>query len=134
MNITGAFATQSFGNSLFYLLHCSGSLTNVSSYICGLKWRTCKCEQVTEHRLFDRAEEIVDRDEPHMRRAVLGRAQRIEQAVENLRQRHNCDHEGWHTVRGRHDCEVCSDTLLDFINECNRCPLRACNRCRNNRL
>lgn len=62
-----------------YASCCSDSLTNVSSYVCGLKWKTCKCEEAHEHRLLDRAEEIVDRDEPHVRPFLQPRAQGVDQ-------------------------------------------------------
>lgn len=58
----------------------------------------------------------------------------IEAIALHLRANHECEHERWAFVRGRNWCEECGDVLPLFIFECRKCMLRACNRCRRNRL
>ncbi|CAK3745156.1 Hypothetical predicted protein [Lecanosticta acicola] len=58
----------------------------------------------------------------------------IAEAIENLRETHNCTHDKWRFVRGRHTCEECRHVLREYIFECRQCQLQACNRCRRNRL
>ncbi|KAN0108494.1 IBR finger domain protein [Hyaloscypha variabilis] len=101
-------------------------------YVCGQRWKICACVQWNEDRLLARANHIVARrparfDPPEQQA-------RIAAVIQNLRDRHNCDHETWQYVRGRHQCEECRDTLPSYIFECQRCNIQACNRCRRNRL
>ncbi|KAL3456040.1 hypothetical protein BJX64DRAFT_281643 [Aspergillus heterothallicus] len=120
-------------------------------YNCGLKWKTCACAQWNENRLLSRAHQLVDRDRAAGRgddgRAQLQaggpgrlgnpqpRRRLVEQAMQELRDNHECEHEMWMRVRtGRHRCEVCRDHLDMYINECSQCRLHACTRCRRNRL
>lgn len=103
-------------------------------YLCGRKWKTCHCAQWDERRLFNRAEQIVNRDARYAQLGVMERAQMVNRAVAGLRQNHECRHYDWHFVRGRHECDECHDVLPEFIFTCTRCDIRACKRCRYNRL
>ncbi|RMZ13379.1 hypothetical protein D0862_02334 [Hortaea werneckii] len=58
----------------------------------------------------------------------------IEEVFAHLQAHHDCDHDRWRWVEGRHQCEECLFTLPRYIFECRQCHLRACNRCRRNRL
>jgi hypothetical protein len=100
-------------------------------YICAGPWRTCVCPQWNEDRLLSRAEQIVAR-----RPRVPGPppAEQIAAEMQNLRDRHNCNHGSWRYVSGSHQCEECRYTLPSYIFEYNQCRIRACNRCRRNRL
>ncbi|KAK0301827.1 hypothetical protein LTR82_018104, partial [Friedmanniomyces endolithicus] len=62
------------------------------------------------------------------------RTHRIAEAVEHLRHNHECEHDKWRWVKGSHQCEECLFTLPQYIFECRLCHLRACNRCKRNRL
>jgi hypothetical protein len=90
-------------------------------YICGQRWKTCDCAQWNEDRLLARANQVVARQparvEPPEQQA------RFAAVVQNLRDRHNCDHETWQYVRGRHQCEECRDTLPSYIFECQQVSL-----------
>ncbi|KAK1064491.1 hypothetical protein LTR12_007054 [Friedmanniomyces endolithicus] len=66
--------------------------------------------------------------------AQVLRERAIAEAVEHLRQNHECEHDKWRWVRGSHQCEECYHTLPQYIFECRQCHLQACNRCRRNRL
>lgn len=133
-------------------------------YVCGQRWKDCDCQQWDEHRLLERANQIVDREperqdelpqnvveEPNNplpeqlpvpvgRRGgeaneLLGRRNiAVADLVQNLRERHECDHSGWRWVSGPHRCEECYFTLPKYIFECRQCRLQTCNRCRMNRL
>lgn len=59
---------------------------------------------------------------------------RIAEAVRHLRDNHACTHYKWRWIRGTHPCEECHHVLREYIFECKQCHLRACNRCRRNRL
>jgi len=122
------------------LLHSVRIITNSSRctcsaqfcYVCGLRWKQCDCVQWNEDRLLARANHIVARRPARINPPE--QQARIAAVVQNLRDRHNCDHETWQYVRGRHLCEECRDTLPSYIFECQQCNIQACNRCRRNRL
>ncbi|EEA18499.1 IBR finger domain protein [Talaromyces marneffei ATCC 18224] len=58
----------------------------------------------------------------------------VARTIQELRENHECEHGKWRYVHGRHQCEECSHVLPKYIFECRQCRLRACNRCRRNRL
>ncbi|KAL1619552.1 hypothetical protein SLS56_010046 [Neofusicoccum ribis] len=58
----------------------------------------------------------------------------LDAILQHLRENHECTHQHWNFVRGRHQCEECFHTLPQYIFECRQCMVRACNRCRRNRL
>ncbi|KUJ11856.1 uncharacterized protein LY89DRAFT_653328 [Mollisia scopiformis] len=100
-------------------------------YLCGEKWKTCGCSQWDENRLLARANQVVARQPAA---PVPQQAARLAAVVQDLRHRHNCDHESWRYVGGQHQCEQCLHTLPSYIFECRQCHMQACNRCRRNRL
>ncbi|KAI0020947.1 hypothetical protein F4780DRAFT_790655 [Xylariomycetidae sp. FL0641] len=107
-------------------------------YVCGVPWRRCRCEVWDEARLLDRAAVIEGRNqrpgEPQ-RQNPREREAAVVRIAEHLRERHECEHRGWwDKVEGRHECEECHDELPYYILECPQCALRACIRCRYNRL
>ncbi|KAH7356784.1 IBR finger domain protein [Rhexocercosporidium sp. MPI-PUGE-AT-0058] len=106
-------------------------------YKCGERWKTCRCAQWDEHRLYARAEIVVARQpavQQHLQQAPEQRLARFAAVVQDLLDRHGCDHGSWRWVRGPHECEECRHDLPDYIFECRQCHIRACNRCRRNRL
>ncbi|KAI1754772.1 hypothetical protein F4782DRAFT_552698 [Xylaria castorea] len=115
-------------------------------YLCAAKWKTCRCAQWEEHRLYERAQEIYDRDHnPDDENADIGvvngrpvapgsRQRDIRNIMNHLRENHECDHERWRSRSGRYECEECHQTMPEFIYECRQCDLMACRRCRHNRL
>ncbi|KAG9235906.1 hypothetical protein BJ875DRAFT_421067 [Amylocarpus encephaloides] len=108
--------------------HCGAQFC----YICAQRWKTCACAQWNEERLISRANQVVAR-RPVGANPLQVRAQ-VAAAAQNLRDRHNCDHESWQYVRGEHRCEECYHTLPSFIFECRQCHIQVCKRCRMNRL
>ncbi|KIW17821.1 hypothetical protein PV08_05016 [Exophiala spinifera] len=103
-------------------------------YLCGERWKHCTCPQWNEERLLARANAIVDRDLPHMDVADPIRRNRVADATEMLRTGHNCQHTSWRYIAGSHRCEECFHNLPHYIFECRQCRIRACNRCKRNRL
>ena len=104
-------------------------------YVCGLRWKTCTCPQWDDARLLARATQVVRRVRPDERpHNAQAEQHQIQRAVQNLRERHECNHQRWQYVRGPNRCEECHHTLSEYIFECGQCQLRACNRCRRNRL
>ncbi|RYC63074.1 hypothetical protein CHU98_g3131 [Xylaria longipes] len=115
-------------------------------YLCAAQWKTCRCAQWEEHRLYERAEEIYDRAHNprnenvnirgvnHRPVAPAARQRGIQNIMDNLRENHECDHYDWRSLRGRYECEECHDTMPEFIYECQQCNIMACRRCRYNRL
>ena len=101
-------------------------------YVCGLRWKTCVCEQWDERNLLARANIIVDRVPEPQR--TEDRVERVEAAAEMLREQHDCIHQNWRYIRGPNNCEECHQRLPQYIFECRQCQIRACNRCKNNRL
>jgi hypothetical protein len=90
-------------------------------YICGEPWKTCDCAQWNEDRLLARANQVVARQPARV--APPEQQGFLAAVVQNLRDRHNCDHETWQYVRGRHQCEECRDTLPSYIFECQQVSL-----------
>ncbi|KAH7303901.1 hypothetical protein B0I35DRAFT_517051 [Stachybotrys elegans] len=103
-------------------------------YECGEKWKGCQCAQFREERLLARADHIVDRDPEAADLTGGQRAQRRLQEMLNLRLNHACVHLDWEYRAGAHRCEECRFLLPRFIFQCTQCRIRACFRCRMNRL
>ncbi|KAF2160155.1 hypothetical protein M409DRAFT_29450 [Zasmidium cellare ATCC 36951] len=92
-------------------------------YVCGERWRTCRCPQFHEERLLARAEQVADREG--------GNAAEL---AEQLRQHHECqrgDHE-YERIEGGGDCDECGEYLRVFIWRCENCHTDICSRCRFN--
>lgn len=91
-----------------------------------------------QHEVQDDLNTFLDSFNAHLN--ILGQPEiddrdgRIMAAMAHLRQNHECSHARWRWVSGRHRCEECSWVLKEYIFECRQCQLRACNRCRRNRL
>jgi hypothetical protein len=71
----------------FQRCHCSAQFC----YICGERWKTCTCAQWNEDRLIARANQVVARQP--VRVDPPQQAARIAAVVQNLRDRHNSDHQ-----------------------------------------
>ena len=54
-------AVRHFGIAFF---HLRLQLTNVDSYICGQRWKTCPCDRQNGDRLIARANQVVARNPP----------------------------------------------------------------------
>ncbi|KAI4218414.1 MAG: hypothetical protein L6R36_008965 [Xanthoria steineri] len=82
-------------------------------YVCGERWKTCPCDQWDEDRLEARAEQIVAREQqPQRPMPPAQQAVQVEQAIENLRNRHNCTHDSWRWVRGPNQCNARSEHAI----------------------
>ncbi|KAK1573278.1 IBR finger domain-containing protein [Colletotrichum navitas] len=103
-------------------------------YVCGLQWKTCSCDQWNEERLYARANVIVNRDANAFLLDHEDRARRVEREAQNLVTNHQCLHGTWRSRSGSYRCEECHDRLSVYIYECAQCRIRACRRCRFNRL
>lgn len=102
-------------------------------YRCGLKWKTCRCGDWDDTALDRRAEQLAIRESgvtTPVRAAALIRTIRGQ-----LQNRHECEHQDkWAKLNGVHNCEMCGDTLRQFIWSCEGCRLLACTQCRMNRI
>ncbi|TKA54374.1 hypothetical protein B0A55_13251 [Friedmanniomyces simplex] len=105
-------------------------------YLCAATWKTCPCAQWDEERLLERAA-------AHVNNAGAGagghqapnHAAQVARAAEHLRENHECEHGRWtRRTTGSLRCEECRWYQQRFVDECDRCHLRACYRCRTNRL
>ncbi|KAK2766523.1 IBR finger domain-containing protein [Colletotrichum kahawae] len=103
-------------------------------YTCGMKWKTCACAQWNEERLYARANVNVDRIAGARQFDAQRRAQLVDREAQNLVENHESAHGAWRYRSGIFTCEECHDTLPRSIYECGRCHIRACRRCRFNRL
>ncbi|PGH13339.1 hypothetical protein AJ79_03756 [Helicocarpus griseus UAMH5409] len=102
-------------------------------YECGTEWRNCLCRVWDEERLLERGRQILARDQRPGDRPPAPAA--LNRVVREIRERHECNHPGrWRRIDGPHRCEECSGRLRDFILQCRHCLLRACIRCRLNRV
>jgi len=103
-------------------------------YSCGLRWKTCRCDQWNEVRLYARAAAIVNRDAGAPRLGARRRERLVQQEMQNQRRNHACEDHDWTFRRGAHRCEECRCRLPEFIFECRGCRIMVCRRCRYNRL
>ncbi|GAW23647.1 hypothetical protein ANO14919_132210 [Xylariales sp. No.14919] len=121
-------------------------------YLCAEKWKTCECDQWDMARLLDRARQVYDRNRnpenadgrgrvPNVENPVNpqpavtdNRTAGIERIAQHLQRDHACDHLFWASRTGRERCEECGDEMSIYIYQCHTCSLRACRRCRFNRL
>ncbi|KAH0388043.1 hypothetical protein KCU92_g1140, partial [Aureobasidium melanogenum] len=72
---------------------------------------------------------------PIAQNIVANRQQRVVAQIRaDLQRNHECDHERWTCHRIPYRCEECNDQLPEYIYECRQCHIRACQRCRRNRL
>lgn len=103
-------------------------------YRCGDVWKTCLCNDWDEGHLHRRAEDLAIR-EVGANANPLVLADLALQIRGDLQQHHECEHMGgWEYSRGTAQCEMCSFLLPQYIFVCSGCRLRACNRCRRNRI
>ncbi|KAI1745308.1 hypothetical protein F4680DRAFT_98806 [Xylaria scruposa] len=115
-------------------------------YLCGAQWKTCGCVQWEEHRLYERAEEIYNRNHNPVNGnanlpvvnaqpvAQVVRERGIQTIMEHLRENHECDHDRWRSLQGEYECEECFEIMPQFIYECRQCSIMVCRWCRYNRL
>lgn len=73
--------------------------------------------------------------------AAIRQQNLVAEIREDLHRNHECDHEKWTFHSGRHRCEECNEWLPQYLFECpqylfecRQCEIRACWRCRRNRL
>lgn len=92
-------------------------------YVCGAEWKTCPCEQFNEEMLLERANRLVDRN-PYAARNAEERAQLVQEAAQEVLERHECTHDRFRSRRGEHQCEECNTTMPEFIYECRQCQLQ----------
>lgn len=112
-------------------------------FVCGLPWKTCRCDVWEERRLLLQAEQrVARRNGPNGNANAQHRAHQIQQQAMHILQHHECDHDREHVERrDRNDrrdawnmtCEVCEDEMDIFIYHCNRCDTDLCRRCLVNR-
>ncbi|KAG6132173.1 hypothetical protein E4U12_003307 [Claviceps purpurea] len=103
-------------------------------YVCGLKWKQCRCAQWDEDRLVARADNIVDREQGGRNARGAARDALVARARQNLIQNHQCREHRWKSRGGAHSCEECHREMPAYIWVCQHCFIMACGRCRYNRL
>ncbi|KAJ7584835.1 hypothetical protein C8J56DRAFT_949154 [Mycena floridula] len=57
----------------------------------------------------------------------------ILEAMENIRQTHNCIHRQW-TITYEAECEMCDEGTVVWHYKCDQCSMIVCNRCLRNRI
>ena len=103
-------------------------------YVCGVRWKNCRCAHWDEARLVTRANAIVDRDARGQQMNPARRAGLLERERHNVIASHQCTHATWRCQYGQQRCEECRQMLPRYIFECCQCRILACRRCRFNRL
>ena len=86
-------------------------------YLCTAKWKTCRCVQWDEGRLFTAAEERVERRNENIRHRIQegAYAREINRVAEELRQNHDCEHRVFNYRRGAGRCDHCLHHLPIFL-------------------
>ncbi|EME89461.1 uncharacterized protein MYCFIDRAFT_27742 [Pseudocercospora fijiensis CIRAD86] len=89
----------------------------------GQQKRSCNCDQFDEHRILERAEEIVQREGGGNVRAM----------AEHVREHHDCEGlHNWGRVDGGFHCDGCNEQVPRFIMRCRECRMQRCYRCTRN--
>ncbi|KAL2835275.1 hypothetical protein BDW59DRAFT_168514 [Aspergillus cavernicola] len=105
-------------------------------YLCGNRWKSCMCPQWEERRLYERVEEVVDREAVN----PLQRQARVAEIENDLRHNHdNCVHSRhFQRITGGHRrpliCEICGAHHRGYLLQCRRCYVMVCQKCRRNRV
>ena len=84
--------------------------------------------------MISRANAIVNRNNANEALSKARRKKLVSREKYNQRANHECAHENWGGRRGKHQCEECHDTSLEYIYECGQCHVLVCRQCRFNRL
>lgn len=85
-------------------------------YLCAAIWKTCDCPQWSEERLLEAAQErVAAREEDGPPVLIQVHARRVERAVEELIDNHECTHRSWRYVPGADQCQICHHTLNRFL-------------------
>ncbi|VDC05688.1 unnamed protein product [Peniophora sp. CBMAI 1063] len=105
-------------------------------YLCGERWKTCGCPQWDEGRLLTDANRRVVNE--HGAQAAVRQpeqhAERVQEAMFQLRTNHACYAHTWAYRHGGGRCEECSFHLPQFLMRCRNCQLLVCRRCAQNRF
>jgi hypothetical protein len=88
---------------------------------CRVEWKRSTCAQWRDDRLLARANQVVQRDTPRLEINDPVRIERVQQATQMLRERHNCAHALRRYVASSHQCEECTQQLPSYIFECRQC-------------
>lgn len=107
----------------------SSSAASTSRSVGKLTTDNAKAKPANKFMRQDESDKEDTTSRPNRDRAAL-----IDDAVRRLRENHECEHRKWKYVSGLHHCEECRQRLPKYIFECRQCEIRACNRCRRNRL
>ncbi|KAF2703138.1 hypothetical protein K504DRAFT_444366 [Pleomassaria siparia CBS 279.74] len=108
-------------------------------YVCGLKWKSCKCPTADINRIVERAQEVVNRDAPDDLPNAEHR-RRVQEVQAQLEEDHECVHPGrFQRVFGRRrggamECEMCGAYHYKYLLQCRRCFINVCEECRRNRV
>lgn len=98
-------------------------------YICGLRWRTCICDQWNEPQLYVRGAELHEQQwGPNVDEGQRDRL--IRRKMENILETHDCNHESWLYRRDSRRCDGCREDLPDYLYQCLQCRFRVCRRCK----
>ena len=85
-------------------------------YECAMPWKTCRCEQWVEGRLYAEAARRVAAEGMGQQRIqeAAERQRRVAAVAERLRTHHECDHR-WQRTSGGGHCGECGDHLKLFL-------------------
>ncbi|KAF8587907.1 hypothetical protein K439DRAFT_1336652 [Ramaria rubella] len=115
--------------------HMTCLCQNQFCYLCREPWKNCACAQWDEGRLIAAAEHQVENQIAQNPRLVVPDMRaHVRNVAEDLRNNHECMHPRWAKRLGGAQCESCHYYLREYILCCTTCQMRACVRCRRNRL
>jgi len=114
-------------------------------YQCGARWGHCTaCGDWDARALDRRAEELALRSNGQTPIVPAKLAGLTKQMRQELRERHECIHDGewskttgWNSIRGsaiQLRCEMCTKIYDEYLWVCQGCKLLACNKCKRNRV
>ncbi|EMD00145.1 hypothetical protein BAUCODRAFT_63170, partial [Baudoinia panamericana UAMH 10762] len=112
-------------------------LSIANTYVCGLRWKLCKCPTWDEVRLLERGEDAVVNGMAPRANPGQNRDEQVAQAVQHIRANHECTHAEIRITRQAgfdYQCQMCDETYRNWLHQCRQCWMTICGTCRYNRL
>ncbi|KAK1772808.1 hypothetical protein QBC33DRAFT_554251 [Phialemonium atrogriseum] len=98
------------GGTGLWLCQCGAEFC----YVCGLRSRTCICDQWNEPQLYARGAELHEQQwGPNVDEGQRDRL--IRREMENILETRDCNHESWLYRRGSRQCDECREDLPDRL-------------------
>lgn len=106
---------------------------NEFCYVCGSRWKTCRCDPADMNRIEERTDDARSQVAPAIARNAEPMDTDSEVSDDFAVNPAACDHSGdFETIqfaRNRFRCEECEEHQMNYISRCTRCQRNFCRTC-----